>query len=235
MTTAQPNHRRPSISRRATLAGVAAAGLSGLALAGLVASGAIAQRADGPAQIAVEELAKSGADLPELSIGSPDAKVVIVEYASLTCGHCAHFHNTVEPELKTKYLDTGKARLIFRPFPLNNIDAAAFMLTRCVAPDKTLPLIDTFFKTQADWAFKEGNPVPRLFEIGKQVGFTQETFDKCLTDQALLDKLTAVRTRASEKFGVHATPTFFINGKKLQSAPSIGEFDKMIEPLLPKG
>lgn len=227
MTTSQPIFR--TVSRRAALA-------AALALAATLplAPGAFAQRADGPAQVPVEELMKPG-DLPELSVGSADAKIVVVEYASLTCGHCAHFHNTVEPEFKTKYIDTGKVRLIYRPFPLNNVDAAAFMLTRCVDPAKALPLIDTFYKTQADWAFKEGNPVPRLFEIAKQVGFTQETFDKCLTNQALLDKLTAMRNRASEKFGVHATPTFFVNGKRLQAAPTVAEFEKLIEPLLPKG
>lgn len=225
--TAMKTALRHALSRRAALAGIAAATLA-------LAPAAHAQRKDGPAEVPVEELMKPG-DLPELSVGSPDAKVVIVEYASLTCGHCATFHNKVLPELKAKYLDTGKARLIMRQFPLNNVDAAAMMLTRCVAPDKTIALIDTFYHTQAEWAFKEGNPVPRLFEMAKQAGFTQETFDKCLTDQPLLDKLTAMRTRASEKFGVAATPTFFINGKRLQASPTLPEFDKVIEPLLPKG
>lgn len=217
-------------TRRAAIAGFTLAAVMVSALAPMVS----AQRKDGPAEVPVEELMK-GSELPEISIGSPDAKVVAVEYASLTCGHCATFHNKVLPELKTKYIDTGKVRLIMRPFPLNNIDAAAMMLSRCVSPDKTLPMIDTFYHTQADWAFKEGNPVPRLFELAKQAGFTQESFDKCLTDQALLDKLTAMRTRASEKFGVSATPTFFINGKRLQAAPTMAEFDKVLEPLLPKG
>ena len=106
------------------------------------------------------------------------------------------------------------------------------MLARCAGGDKTIPLVETFFEKQADWAFKQGNPVPRLFEIAKQAGFTQESFDKCLTDQALLDKITTIRTRASDKFGVTATPTFFINGKKLQGAPTMAEFDKVLEPLL---
>jgi protein-disulfide isomerase len=79
------------------------------------------------------------------------------------------------------------------------------------------------------------NPTPKLFEIAKQAGFTQETFDKCLTDQKLLDQLTAAHTRAAETFVVSATPTFFINGKRLQGPPEIAEFDKMIEPLLSQG
>ena len=94
------------------------------------------------------------------------------------------------------------------------------------------PLIEVMFEKQQEWAFGEGNPVPRLFEIAKQAGFTQESFDKCLTDQKLLEQVTAVRTRANEKFGVNSTPTFFINGKRLQEAPTIEAFDKVLAPLL---
>jgi protein-disulfide isomerase len=93
-------------------------------------------------------------------------------------------------------------------------------------------MIDVFYAKQADWAFTNGNPVPKLFDIAKQAGFTQESFDKCLTDQALLDKLTAIRTRAAETFGVSATPSFFINGKKLTEPPTVEGFDKTLEPLL---
>ena len=91
------------------------------------------------------------------------------------------------------------------------------MLARCAGGDKTFPLIEVLFQKQADWAFVKGNPVPKLFEIAKQAGFTQESFDKCLTDQKLLDQLTAVRTRANDVFGVNSTPTFFINGKRLRT------------------
>ena len=87
-------------------------------------------------------------------------------------------------------------------------------------------------KKQADWAFTNGNPVPKLFDIAKQAGFTQESFDKCLTDQKLLDSITNQRKRASETFGVNATPTFFINGKRLTETPTIEAFDKVLEPLL---
>ena len=150
----------------------------------------------------------------------------------MTCGHCAHFANEVFPDFKKKYIDTGKVRYIFREFPLDNLAAAASMLARCAGGDKAFPLIETFYAKQADWAFASGNPVPKLFDIAKQAGFTQESFDKCLTDQKLLDQITAQRTRASDTFGVSATPTFFINGKRLQEAPTMEAFDKVIEPLL---
>lgn len=195
---------------------------------------ALAQRKQGPAEVPVEELMKAG-DLPDLVLGPENAKVTIVEYASMTCGHCKHFHDTAYPELKKKYIDTGKVRFIFREFPLDARAFAASMLARCAGPEKALPLIDVLFDKQQDWAYVEGNPTPKLFELAKQAGFTQESFDKCLTDQKLLDQLTAIHTKANEVFGVSATPTFFINGKRLQAAPNIEEFDKVLEPLLAQG
>jgi protein-disulfide isomerase len=175
-------------------------------------------------------------DLPDLVLGSDDAKVTIVEYASMTCGHCKHFHDTTFPELKKKYIDTGKVRFVFREFPLDARAFAASMLARCAgSTEKSMALIDVLFDTQEQWAFVKENPTPKLFEIAKQAGFTQETFDKCLTDQKLLDQLTAAHTRATETFVVSATPTFFINGKRLQGPPEMAEFEKMIEPLLSQG
>ena len=117
-------------------------------------------------------------------------------------------------------------------FPLDNLAAAAAMIARCSGGEKTLAMIETLYEKQADWAFTNGNPVPKLFDIAKQAGFTQESFDKCLTDQKLLDQITSGRTHATEAFGVNSTPTFFINGKRLQEVPTLAAFDKMIEPLL---
>ena len=200
--------------------------LSSLALA--MAAPALAQRA-GPAQVPVDELMKT--DLPDIVIGKPDAPVTIVEFASMTCGHCAAFHNTVLPKLKEKYIDTGKARLVFREYPLDNVAAAVSMLARCVGGEGTTAFISEMFKRQQDWAFGQGNPVPRLFEMSRQAGFTQASFDKCLTDQKLLEQIEAGRKRASEKFGVSATPTFFVNGKRLAGV-GMADFEKAIEPLL---
>ncbi|MEQ1712424.1 MAG: thioredoxin domain-containing protein, partial [Hyphomicrobium sp.] len=161
-----------------------------LAVSAAVTGSAFAQKAAGPTEVSVEELMKPG-ELPDVVLGPADAKVTVVEYASMTCGHCAKFHTGVFPEIRKKYIDTGKIRFVMREFPLDNLAAATSMLARCASPektgDKTYALIDTFFAKQADWAFKEGSPVPRLFEIAKQAGFTQESFDKCLTDQKLLD------------------------------------------------
>jgi protein-disulfide isomerase len=219
-----------ALSRRAVLA----ATTTGLVAAAFAAP-ALAQKkpaGPGPDSVPLDEFMKAG-DLPELSIGPLDAKCTIVEYASMTCGHCANFHNKVFPELKAKYIDTGKVRFVFREFPLEDFAAAASMLARCTGGEKTYPLIGILFAKQDQWASASASArVTKLFEIAKQAGFTQESFDKCLTDQKLLDQINAVRDRAGEKFGVQSTPTFFINGKKMMTSPIVAEFEKLIEPLL---
>ena len=180
---------------------------------------ALAQRKKaGPTEVSVEELMKPG-PLPDLVLGKADAPITVVEYASMTCGHCANFHTKVFPTLKEKYVDTGKVRFIMREFPLDNLAAAASMLARCAGEGKTFPLISVLFAKQDEWAFVKGDPRPELFKFAKQAGFTQESFDKCLTDQKLLDDIAAVRARAADTFGVNSTPTFFINGKKIERGP----------------
>lgn len=217
------------ITRRSIVSALAAGAM--IATVALPTASEAQRRNSGPAEIPVEELMKKS-DLEDLSQGPDDAKVTVVEYASMTCGHCAKFKTNVYPEFKKKYIDTGKVRFVLREFPLDNLAAAASMLARCAGGDKTFPLVETLFDKQEDWAFASGNPVPKLFDIAKQAGFTQESFDKCLTDQQLLDKITAQRNHASEKFGISSTPTFFINGKRLTETPTIEAFDKVIEPML---
>ncbi len=220
-----------AITRRRLLGGTAA--ITMISTMGLTSQVAIAQRrGSGPAEIPVEDLMKTVDGLPDVALGPPEAKVTVVEYASMTCGHCSKFHADVFPKLKEKYIDTGKVRFIMREFPLDNLAAAASMLARCAPENKVYPMMDMLFKTQPEWAYVQGNPVPKLFEIAKQAGFTQESFDKCLTNQKLLDQINAQRSRASEQFGITATPSFFINGKKLQGAPTVESFEAMIDPLL---
>lgn len=218
-------------SRRAVLMAAGGLALSAAPFAVTVGPALAQRKGEGPAEVSLDELMKAG-DLPDMALGSPTAKVVIVEYASMTCGHCANFHTKVFPELKAKYIDSGKVRFILREFPLDNLAAAASMLARCAGGEKTYPLVGVLFQKQEDWAFVRSNPVPKLFEIAKQAGFTQEAFDKCLTDQKLLDQVSAIRQRASDKFGVSSTPTFFINGKRLVGGSTLGDFDKVLEPLL---
>jgi protein-disulfide isomerase len=178
----------------------------------------------------IAELMKPG-DLPDFALGSADAKVTIVEYASLTCPHCAAFHKDVWPGLKSKYVDTGKVRFIFRDFPLNPRAFGGSMLARCLGGDKGMALVDTLFTKQADWAAVEANPQQALFDVSKQAGFTQESFEKCLTDQKLFEQLTAMQKRAAEVHKVASTPTFFVNGKRMVG-PTLEEFQTVIDPML---
>ncbi|MEW9806916.1 DsbA family protein [Mesorhizobium marinum] len=168
--------------------------------------------------------------LPEMSLGKADAPVTIVEYASMTCPHCAHFHETTLPELKAKYIDTGKARLIFREFPFDPRAEAGFMLARC-SKDNYFPMIDVLFKQQRGWAAVD-NAKDALLQISKLAGFSQESFEACLTDQKLLDDVRAVQKRGSEEFKVDSTPTFFINGKTYKGALTIAEMSAIIDGML---
>ncbi len=175
------------------------------------------------------ELLKPGA-LPDESMGKADAKVTIVEYASMTCPHCAHFNDTTFPELKTKYIDTGKVRYILREFPFDPRAEAGFMLARC-SGDNYFPMVDVLFKQQQNWVTVD-NVKDALLQLSKLAGFTQESFDKCLTDQKLLDQVRAVQKRGADEFKVDSTPTFFINGKTYKGAMSIEEMSAIIDPLL---
>ena len=168
--------------------------------------------------------------LPDMALGKTDAPVTIVEYASMTCPHCAHFHATTLPALKTKYIDTGKARLILREFPFDPRAEAGFMLARC-SNDNYFPMVDVLFKQQQNWAAAE-DARAALLQISKLAGFTQERFESCLTDQKLLDEIRAVRERGTKDFGVDSTPTFFINGKQYKGALSIEEMSAIIDGML---
>lgn len=219
----------PLLNRLSRRSLIATAGIVGLSLSSGYAVAQLKKGPPPPGEVAVDELMKAG-PLPDLALGKDDAPVTIVEYASMTCGHCAAFHNTVFPKIKEKYVDTGKVRFILREFPLDNLAAAASMLARCAGGEKTYPLITDLFAKQETWAFVQGNPVPAMFQLTQAHGFTKETFDKCLTDQTLLNNITATRERANKSFSVRSTPTFFVNGRRLEGpSDRIETFDKAIE------
>jgi protein-disulfide isomerase len=210
--------------------------LAGLPAAGLLLSAssdadaattAAAPQPEGSVDVAT--LMQPG-PLPDMQLGKDDAPVTIVEYASMTCPHCAHFDITTLPELKKKYIDAGKARLILREFPFDPRAEAGFMLARC-SKDKYFAMVDVLFHQQDNWA-RANDAKTALLQLSKLAGFTQESFEACLTDQKLLDQIRAVKNRGEKDFGVDATPTFFINGKKYPGAFSIEEMSAIIDPLL---
>jgi protein-disulfide isomerase len=214
------------MNRRNLLIGASALAIA-LALAGTdVLQGvppAAAQRAS-EAEILVPP------PLGDRSLGKDDAPVTVIEYASMTCPHCAHFHESTYPELKKRYIDTGKVRFIFREFPLDSLAAGAAMLARCADKPKFFPLIETLFQQQSKWAVEK--PLPQLLAIAKQAGFSEQSFETCLSDQKMLEAIQTEQRRAADKFGVNSTPTLFVNGKIQKGGVSIDELAKIIDPLI---
>ena len=168
----------------------------------------------------------AGGELKDIPVGKDDAPVTIIEYSSLTCGHCANFHKNVLPELMSKYIKTGKVRYVVREFPLDNLAVAGFMLARCKS-EKYNEIIEDLFKHQEEWAFVK-DPLAKLKERVKKAGHTDESFNACLRDQALLDKIVQVREKASTDYNVNSTPTLFVNGKLLRGASHIRQIEELM-------
>jgi protein-disulfide isomerase len=170
--------------------------------------------------------------LAELTIGDP-AGVPVVEYGSLTCPHCATFSREVFPELKKDYIDTGKVRFIFREFPRNPLDVAAFVLARCIGDDKAFAAIELLFSQQDKWAFVD-KPLEPLLAAMRPTGLTQEQAMTCLKDQAKADAVVAVGKRATEEIKMNGTPTFVIDGKVYGGELTIDQLRAILDPLIKK-
>ncbi len=219
-----PNFR-PGPDRRAFL------GLSGaLALAASVLP-VRAQNAPSSGDKASVDLLMAPQALPDVWMGDPKAPVTMIEYASMTCSHCADWENHVFPILKSKYIDTGKVRYTMREFPLDPLAAAGFMLARC--SDNRQAMIELLFAKQKDWAFVK-DPLDALRDLVKQTGMNAKDFDACLNNQKMFDKVNDVRDEAAKKFGVNATPTFFINGDKKPGEIPPDQLDAVLAPYLKK-
>jgi protein-disulfide isomerase len=178
-------------------------------------------------------VAKPGS-LPDMALGSPKAPVTIVEYASMSCPHCAAFEQNVFPMVRSRYVDTGKVRYVFRDFPLDDAAAVASMLTRCIAGDdaeKYFDAVDRVFKRQDQLL---AQPKETLAAIGQSAGMSQPAIESCVTDQALLNKIAADQKFANATLKVDATPTFFINGEMLKGNMSFEEIDRKIKSALRK-
>jgi protein-disulfide isomerase len=230
--TLNTGEREPLLSRRVMI-GAAAVATLGLLYSYSTSRGSSTETASNKARrrpkANTADLMKPG-PLPDLSIGKADAPVTIVEYASMTCPHCADFHNNVLPALKEKYIDTGKVRLVFREFLLDERGARAALVARCAGGDRALPFISVLFSKQDDWAQTRGDFLDKLYTYAQQAGFSREAFDRCQGNEKLFKDLLAMRERGAG-FGVNATPTFFINGKKL-AGNTIEDFDRALGPVL---
>lgn len=152
------------------------------------------------------------------SVGSPNAPVKMTEWSSLTCSHCAHFHKEIYPELKAKFIDTGKVELTFREFPLNPPAADAAAILRCMPEDKFVNFMNMLFETQDNWAYKpEYKDILR--QNAKLAGMSDEQFDTCLNNDGLKKRILGDMQDASKKYKIQSTPSFVIEGR---SEPIVG-------------
>lgn len=162
----------------------------------------------------------------DMSLGSPKAKVQVVEYASLSCPHCARFNSEVFPAFKAKYVDTGKVRYTLREMltPPAEVAAAGFMIARCAGPGKYFKVVDAVFRSQSRW---DGDIKPIFLGIAKDNGLTEAQFESCLGSQANMDAVNK-RLKGAIDAGVSSTPTFFVNGKKYEGEQSLEKLDAAI-------
>ncbi len=166
-------------------------------------------------------------------LGKPDAPITIIEYASFTCPHCAHFANEVLPQLKEKWIDTGKAKLVLRDFPLDQTALQAEVVARCAPPDRYFGLAETFFASQDKWAIST-DPRAGIERIALLGGMSKKQVETCLSDKKVEDEVATSRLIAAQQLGVDSTPTFFVNGKKFEGAPTIEAFNELLSGLAEK-
>ena len=182
--------------------------------------------------VSLSGAARAADEAPAHVLGNPEAPITIIEYASLTCPHCAEFDKTVLPQLKTAYIDTGKAKLVYRDFPLDGVALKASMIARCLPSDRYFPFIDALFKQQSSWAYG-GDPKTGLQRMARLAGMSQDTFDKCFDDKSLEDQVLQERLEGSRQFDIQGTPTLIVNGK-VSDGNGFEDLDKMLKPLAAK-
>jgi protein-disulfide isomerase len=163
-------------------------------------------------------------------LGKPDAPITIIEYGSLSCPHCAHFATTVLPQLQKQWIDTGKAKLVFRDFPLDQMALRAEMVARCAPADRYYGLIDLMFANQEKWVLAKDWRAA-LGRLARIAGIGKKEYDACLANKEVEDAVAQSRLTASQQLGVDATPTFFINGKKFEGEPTVAGFNQVLSTL----
>lgn len=164
-------------------------------------------------------------------IGNKKAPVTIIEYASLTCSHCADFYNNTFEALKKKYIDTGKVRFIYRDFPLNEPAMRGSMLVNCAPKENKEKFLKVLFSTQNNWAFKK-NYLEVLSNIAKLGGMPQKNFEACIANKELEHSIAKTRFFAAKVLEIRATPSFYINGTVHDGAKDLTYFSSVIDPLL---
>lgn len=203
--------------------------------AGVQPLAAAAAVAEPPIQVAEaakqEPLPSTPANLPQAILGNVDAPVTMIEFSSLTCGHCGNFHRETLPKLKKAYIDTGKLRLVMRDFPLDRLALAGALVAHCAGPERYLGFIEVLFHSQATWAASK-DPLKELEKLARLGGMSADAFNTCLADQSLA---AAIRDRADadgKAYNIDATPTFRIGDTQLVGDQSFETFAKVIDEAL---
>ncbi len=190
--------------------------------------------APGPAPVAVAATADKAALMGVLPtdhvLGDPKAPVTIIEYASLTCSHCAHFHTQILPDLKKKWIDTGKVKLVYRDFPLDQIAVKAAQIAECVGNDKYFGVLDIIFRGQPQWA-TGADPIAELAKPLRIAGLGEAEIKSCLANDAMLNAVLN-DYRSGETLGVNATPTLFIGGQLYRGSRSVEDIDAALVKLV---
>jgi protein-disulfide isomerase len=199
-----------------------------LALALITTASLAGQGAPTPAVI---DALKAEQPLPDIVEGSAEAPATIIEYASMTCVHCAAFHRGVWPRLKARYVDRGRAKFILREFPLDPLSIAAFMLARCAGAERRDAILDRLFDHQDDWAFADKALIKLKAEV-LAAGMTEEGVDACLQDYDLLDNVNKMRDIAVDALDLNGTPTFFVNGRRIDGEEGLDGFDQILTPVM---
>lgn len=165
----------------------------------------------------------------DIILGNKNAKVTIIDYSSFSCPGCAMFHNDILPLLEEQYINSGKAKLIFRNYPLRAIDLKAAVIPICGNQDQYYPFIKVLFQTQKNWANESSHPIETLEHIAKLGGLSGEAIQKCFNDKTLEEKVIISRQIAQDELGVKATPTLIINGKAYEGYPNKTKLFEMID------
>ncbi|MGH1484257.1 MAG: DsbA family protein [Geminicoccales bacterium] len=169
--------------------------------------------------------------MSEKVLGDNDAEITIIEYASLTCPHCAQFHAEILPKIKTEYIEPGKAKLVYRDFPLDEVALKASLLARCAPDDRFFTFIDALFTQQFAWS-RSNDPVEALTNLGMVGGLSKESVEACLSNEELTDYVLQMRLDGQNEYDVNSTPTVIINGKILAHVSSFDEVKAAIDPLV---
>ena len=170
----------------------------------------------------------------ERSLGKPDAPVTVLEYFSLTCPHCARFARDVLPQVQKDLIDTGKVRMVFHEFPLNQVDLSAIAVARSLPPERYEPFVMALFASQDRWAFARGvNNTEELWKMAALAGMNRATFDAAIADEGLKHAILADAKAGEEKYHVDSTPTFVVNGKTHAGEVSFETFSKLVDDAAP--